>query len=104
MHLIFRNVNGYSGEINKSEYLTLIPTNENKEKNKNIYKELWNKIRYSIRSIIKNSDDHDEKYMKMVFNSDDKLFLIKAIEILIITIALSAVFHEKKILSTRSFR
>ena len=27
LHLIFRNVNGYFEEINKSKYLTLVPTN-----------------------------------------------------------------------------
>ena len=32
LYLIFRNVNGYFEEINKSKYLTLVPTNESKEK------------------------------------------------------------------------
>ena len=32
MYLIFRNVNGYFEEINKSKYLTVVPTNESKEK------------------------------------------------------------------------
>ena len=32
LHLIFNKVNGYFEEINEDEYLTLIPTNENKEK------------------------------------------------------------------------
>ena len=36
--------------------LTLVPTNESKEKIKK-YKELWIKIRYLIRSIAKNLDD-----------------------------------------------
>ena len=35
------------------------------------YEELWIKIRDLIRLITKNSDDYDEKYMKMKFNSDD---------------------------------
>ena len=39
MYLIFRNVNGYFEEINKSKYLTLVPTNESKEKIKK-YKKL----------------------------------------------------------------
>ena len=34
------------------------------------YKELWSKIRYLIKSVIKNSDDHDEKYMKIKFNDE----------------------------------
>ena len=33
------------------------------------YKELWSKIRDLISSVTKNSDDYDEKYMKIKFNS-----------------------------------
>ena len=32
LYLIFRKVNGYFEEIKKSKYLTLVPTNESKEK------------------------------------------------------------------------
>ena len=32
------------------------------------YEELWTKIRDSIRSITKNSDDYDEKHIKIKFN------------------------------------
>ena len=47
-----------------------------------------------IRSITKNSDDYDEKYMKIKFNSDDKLPLNKTVEIPTITIVVRAAFHE----------
>ena len=50
------------------------------------YEELWSKIRNLVRSITKNSDDYDEKYMKIKFNSDDELPLNKTIEILSTTI------------------
>ena len=59
-------------EINGNEYLTLVPTNESIEKIKK-YEELWCKIRDLIRSITKNSDDYDEKYMKIKFNLDNNL-------------------------------
>ena len=39
LYLIFRNVNGFFEEINKSNYLTLVPTNESKGKIKK-YEEL----------------------------------------------------------------
>ena len=52
--LIFSKVNGYFEEINKSKYLTLVATNESKEKNEN-YDKLCSKIRDLIRSISKNS-------------------------------------------------
>ena len=45
LYLIFRNVNGYFEEINKSKYLTLVPNDESKEQ----IKELWSKIRDLIR-------------------------------------------------------
>ena len=63
---------GYFEEISGIKYLTLVPNNESKEKVKK-YEELWSKIRDLSRSITKNSDDYDEKYMKIKFNSDDEL-------------------------------
>ena len=65
-------MNGYFKEINGSKYLTLVPTDESKEKIKKSG-ELWNEIRVLIRSISKNSDAYDEKYMKMKFDSADNL-------------------------------
>ena len=66
LYFIFNKVNGYFEEINENKYLTLVPTNENKEKIKK-YGELWSKIRDLIRSISKTLDDYDEKYMKIKF-------------------------------------
>ena len=76
LNLIFRYMNGYFEEINGNKYLTLVATNESKEKIKK-YEELGIKIRDLIRLITKNSDDYDydEKYMKIKFNSDDELYL-----------------------------
>ena len=65
----------------KLKYLTLVSTNESEEKIKK-YEELWSKIRDLIRSITKNSDDYDEEYMKIKFNSNDELTLHKTIEFL----------------------
>ena len=80
-------------EINRNKYLTLVSTNESKEKIKK-YEELWVKIRDLIRLITRNLDDYDEKYMKIKFDSDDNLPLNKTIEILLVTIVVIAVFHE----------
>ena len=46
------------------------------------------------RSITKNLDDHDEKYMKIKLDSSDKLPPNKTIEIPTITIVASAVFLQ----------
>ena len=43
------------------------------------YEELGRNTRNLIMSITKNSDDYDEKYMKINFNSDDELPLNKTI-------------------------
>ena len=53
----------------------------------------WNKIRDLIRSITKNSDDYDEKYMEIKFNFDDELPLNKTIEIPIVKIVIRVLFH-----------
>ena len=73
----------------------LVPTNESKEKIKK-YEELWSKTRDLIRSVTKNADDYDEKYMKIKFNSDDELPLNKTIEIPGMTIVVRAFFMKIK--------
>ena len=58
------------------------------------YEELCCKIKDVIRLIIKNSDDYDEKYMKIKFNSDDELPLNKTTKIPSMIIVVRVVFHE----------
>ena len=55
---------------------------------------MWSKIRDLIRSITKNSDDYDEKYTEIKFNSDKELPLNKTLEISHMIIVVRAVFHE----------
>ena len=101
LYLIISKVNGYFKEIIRNKYLTLVLTNESKIKIIIIiiiilkkYEELWSKIRDLIRSITKNSDDYDEMYMKIKFNSVDKLPLNKTIEIPSMIIVVRAIFLE----------
>ena len=56
LYLIFGKINGHNEKSIGNKYLALDPTNKSKDKLKN-YEELWNKIRYSIRPVIDNSDD-----------------------------------------------
>ena len=86
-------MNEYSKEIDVNKRLALVPTNESNEKIKE-YEELWSKIRDLIKSVTKNSDNYDEKYMKIKYNSDDELTLNKTIEIPSMIIVVRAVFHE----------
>ena len=102
LYLIVSKVNGYFEEINGNKYLTLVPTNESIEIIKK-YEELWSKIRGLIRSITKKSDNFDEKYLKIKFDSDDDLPLNKTIEIRSMIIVVRAVFHENNKYYARVF-
>ena len=73
--------------------MALVLINESKEIIKK-YEELWNKTRDLTRSITKNSDDYDKKYMKLKFISDDELPLNKTIKIPSMIILIRVVFHE----------
>ena len=64
------------------------------EAKKKRYEDLWSKIRNLIRSITKNSDDYDEKYIKIKFNLDDELPLNKTIEIPSMAIVVRAAFMK----------
>ena len=99
LYLIFKTSMVTFEEINKSKYSTLVPINESKEKIKKCV-ELSGKIRDLITSITKNSDDYDEKYMKIKFNSDVELPLNKTTEIPTITI----VFHENNNIFHKNFQ
>ena len=48
LYLIFGKINGYFEVINGNKYLTLVPTNESKQKLKQC-EELWIKIRDLIK-------------------------------------------------------
>ena len=93
LNLIFSKVNGYFEWLNQSKYFTIVPTNESKEEIEK-YEELWSKIRDLIRSVTKNWDDYDKKYMKIKLNSDDKLPLNKNIKISSMLIFVRAIFLE----------
>ena len=54
LYFIINKVNGYFEEVNGNKYLTLVPTNESKEKIEK-HEELWSKIRDLIISVTKNS-------------------------------------------------
>ena len=77
---MINKLNGCFEEINRNKYLMLVPSNESKEKNSN-------------RSITKNSDRYDEKYVKIKINSDDEL-RVEMMEISSMMLVVRAVLHE----------
>ena len=71
---------------------------EKKKKNQKIkkYAELWGKIIGLIKSITKNSDNYDGKYMKIKLNSNDELSLNKTIIRLILSFHTISLRSDKK--------
>ena len=68
LYHIINNEKRYIEESNWNNYLTLVPTDESRDKLKK-YEQLWSKINdLIIRSRNNNSDDYDEKYMKIKFS------------------------------------
>ena len=52
------------------------------------------KTKNQIRTIISNTNNYDEKYMKIKSNSDDDLPLNKTLELHNMIIVVRSVFHE----------
>ena len=86
-------MNGYFDEINNNKYLRIVPTNESKKIIKK-YEDQWSKIRDLIRPLTKNSNDYDEKDMKIKFDLDDDLPVNKTIEFHNVTVVVTAIFYE----------
>ena len=64
LYLIINKINGFFDESNGNKRVTLVPADESNNTLKK-YEELRSKIRYLVRSITNNSDNYDEKYMKI---------------------------------------
>ena len=60
LHLVIGEVNEYIEEIHGNKYLTFASTDENKKVLKK-YTELWNKIKYLIKTINSSKKVHMEK-------------------------------------------
>ena len=73
--------------------MTPAHTDESKDTLKR-FEELWKKLKDLIRSVNNNSDDYDEKDMKIKFNWDDDLPLKKTLELLNIIVVVRSIFHD----------
>ena len=87
-------MNEHFKQVNRNKYLTIVPTNESKEKNKKKYKELWIKINNQVRnrSIIRKLGDHDENIWRSNLIQMTISLWKKTIEIRIIALVVSVVF------------
>ena len=72
LHLIIDKVDRYIEEGNGNKYLIIASTDENKVLIK--YTELWNEVKYLIKTINGGeASEYRKGYMKIKFNSNDKL-------------------------------
>ena len=82
MHINFNKINAYIEDNDWSKHLALIAVDENNGEVKKC-KKTWNKIKYLIELENNDSGKYDDKYMKIRFNSEDKLTLKQKLEIVI---------------------
>ena len=76
-----------------NKYLIFDFTDENKELLKK-YNDVWNGIKSKIKEISSGECDYEKYYMKIKFNSDDDLPLIKSLKFHAMTIVIRSVFEE----------
>ena len=78
----------------KNKYFKLVSTNESKETIKKKNQGPGSKIRDLLSSMAKNSDDYDEKYMKIKLDSNNDLPLNTTIGDYNVTIVGRAIFYK----------
>ena len=93
LYLGITHANGYIEEINENKYLIFDSIDENKELLKK-YNDVFNGIRDKIKEINGDDCDYEKDYMKIEFNSDDKLPLNRPLKFHLMTITISSVFKE----------
>ena len=93
LYLRITHTSGYIEEINEKKYLIFDSIHENKELLKKC-KYVFNVIRDIIKEINSDEYNHEKDYMKIEFNSDDKLPLNKPLKFHNMTITIRTVFKE----------
>ena len=93
LHLLTYKIDGFVKEKGGNEYLNIAFTDNNDEVLRK-YKEVLGEIKSCIEKINNNkSGEYDKDYMKIEFNSDDKLSLNKQLKFLSVTIVIRSVFE-----------
>ena len=92
LYLLIDHVNGYIEEKGVTKYLAFA-TDENKELLKK-YNDVWNGTKNKIKEISSSKRDYEKDYMKIKFNSDYDLPLIKPLKSHLMTITIRSVFEE----------
>ena len=91
LHVLINKIKRFTEECNGNKYLMLVLTDESKDTLKK-YEELWNTVRYLIRSIAIKLDNYDKNNAKIKLNSGDNLPIKKTLDCYNIVVVRS-VFH-----------
>ena len=102
LYLIIAHASGYIEEKGVNKYLVFDSTDENKELLKK-YNDVFNGIMDKIKEISNDECDYEKDYMKIKFNSDDNLPLIKPLKFHNMTITIRSVFEENSKLYPQAF-
>ena len=93
LYLLISHINGYIEEKDVSKYFVFDSTDENKELLKK-YNDFLIGIRDKVKEISGSECDYEKDYMKIKFNSDEKLPLNKSLKFHAMTINIRSVFEE----------
>ena len=93
LYFIAGEVDGYIKNKNGNKYLSFPSTDKNKDVLTK-YTELWNKIRNLIDRVDDKSGEYEKDFIKIKFNSDDNLSLIKTLKLHNLTVAFRSDFKE----------
>ena len=95
LYLIIGKVDGHIEENNGNKYLVFGSTDENKEVLKK-YTEPWDWIKNEIETINgSKKGEYGKDFMKIKFNTDDKLPLNKPLKLHLLTIIVRFIFEEE---------
>ena len=94
LYLLIYKIDGFIEEKRRNKYLNITFTDNNDEALKK-YKEVLSGIKSCIEKTNNTrSEEYEKDYVKIKFNSDDKLPLNKQLEFLSVAIAIRSVFEE----------
>ena len=93
LYLPINHASGYIREKGVNKCLIFDSADENKELLKK-YNDAWNGTKNKIKEISSSKRDYEKDYMKIKFNSDYDLPLIKPLKSHLMTITIRSVFEE----------
>ena len=103
MYLLIYEINGFVEEKEGNKYLNITLTKNNDEVFKK-YVEVLSGIKSGIEKVNNNkSGEYEKDYMKIKFDSDDKLPLNKQLKLLSVTIVIRSVFENDDKCYTQAF-